>query len=226
MPFQDAQKQLSGLILCEERSFGHYLKHALESAGYPPASVSNSAHDALTRFIRNRFDFAVISSALKQPCACDVIRSIRCGDTQAPRDLVILLVQTGETEDPAERIHMGMLGINAFLEWPASIHALQNAVAEAISHHHLALDAIDAIDAGGDDSNHDTSTPACYSGEVFSLPAGALVESMYLVDPVTIHGRILVDAGTILGAAHIRALESLQLVLENQDIRVRFKCGD
>ena len=226
MPLHDAQKQLSGLILCEERSFGHYLKHALESAGYPPASVSNSTHDALTLFIRNRFDYAVISSALKQPCACDIIRSIRCGDTQAPRDLVILLVQTAEIEDPAERIHLGMLGINAFLNWPATIDALQNAVAEAISHHHLALDAIDAMDAQGDDSNDDAPAPACYSGEVFSLPAGALVENMYLVDPVTIHGRVLVDAGTILGEAHIRALESLQLVLENEEIRVRFKCGE
>ena len=56
--------------------------------------------------------------------------------------------------------------------------------------------------------------------------AGALVESMFLVDPVTIHGRVLLDAGTVLGEAHIRALESLQMVLENQDIRVSLKCRD
>ena len=222
----DAHKQLSALILCEERSFGHYLKQALESAGYPPALVSNSPRDALGSFLRRRFDLAIVSSALKQPCACDVIRSIRTGDTRAPRDLVVLMLLTGETDDPAERIHMGMLGINAFLEWPTSIDALQNAVAEAISHHHLALDAIEAMDGGHSNAGDQPASPTGYSGEVFSLPAGALVDGMYLVDEVTIHGRVLMAAGTILGAGHIRALDSLQLVLENREIRVRFKCGD
>ena len=121
---------------------------------------------------------------------------------------------------------MGMLGINAFLEWPASIDALQTAVPEAISHHYLALDAIEAMDAGHSDAGDQTAPPARYSGEVFSLPAGALVESMYLVDEVTIHGRVLIAAGTVLGEAHIRALDSLQLVLENREIRVRFKRRD
>ena len=226
MPLRDAQNQLSALILCEERSFGQYLNKALETAGYPPAFVSNSSRDALASFVNKRYDIAIISSVLKQPCACDVIHDIRAGKTRAPRDLVVLLLRTGEDDDPAERIHSGMLGINAFLDWPASIEAVNNAVAEAISHHFLALDAIEALDAVDSDDPDDPGLPTCYSGEVFSLPAGALVENMYLVDDVTIHGRVLIEAGTVLGEAHIRAIDSLQLVLENREIRVRFKCGD
>ncbi|MDJ0738797.1 MAG: hypothetical protein QNJ91_03710 [Gammaproteobacteria bacterium] len=222
MPVHDAQKQLSILILCEDRPFGHYVKNALESVGYPPAAVSNSPRDALARFVHDRFDLAVISSALQDPDALEVVRDIRAGATYAPRDLVILMLQSGESADTAERIHAGMLGINAFLPWPASIDALQHAVAEAISHHHLALEVIDTIAEADQPPRGDDVDRGQFSAETFGLPAAALVEGMYLEDSVTIHGRVLIPAGTVLNEAHLHALESLELVLESSEIRVRF----
>lgn len=220
----DVQKEVSTLVLCEERSFGRFLGRALEMVGYPPASVWISARDALASFVHKRYDLAIISSAVKAPDALTLIHDIRAGTTRAPRDLVILLLDTEEDFDPATRIHSGMLGINAFLAWPATVAALEHAVADAISHHHLALDAIELMDAQPQQvPTDDDGIPHGCHGEVFSLPAAALVEGMYLEDDITIHGRVLIGAGTILNEAHLRAVESLLPVIEDLEIRVRFR---
>lgn len=209
---------LSILIVSRERSGGHYLALALNESGYPDVTVKISPREALAGFVRHNYDLMIISSALEPPGALETIRQIRAGETVAPRDLVIVLVDCGG--QPENDAAIAPLGINAFTDRAVSAKSLDETVMHAIAHHYLALDAIAAMDSNR--SAPSENPGARYSGEVFCLPAGALVEGMLLEDDITIHGHLLIPAGTVLHEAHLRVIESTESVLEKRELRVRF----
>ena len=207
------------LLLSNERSSGRVLKTALDNIGYMDVSVTVSPREAITRFVHQRFDLLIMNLDLPEIGGFELIRRIRAGETIVPRDLTILML--AKEDDFEDDQCLADLGVNGIAMIPFTLKELADHIAYALSHHYLAQEAIEVMDAP------EVLPPSAQTQpngplRAFSLPFEALGEGMYLLEPIKVHGRVLIPAGTCLREIHLTVIEQMAYVLEGGEVLLSF----
>ncbi len=208
-------KTLGVLYLSSDRFNGGALKVILEDIGHMDVVTTISAEDAFSHFSRRRFDLFITDVGLDGIDGLDLIRRIRQGETSAPHDVTILAL--GANDDfKTTRYNLAGLGLNGIVMTPFTLKTLADQVADALSHPHLAQVANPVPDTQTQMTRDDAEISR-YPERIFTLPFGALGAGMYLVEPVTVQGNVLIPAGTCLDENHLMLIEQMEHVLEGDD---------
>lgn len=219
----DLKHKLNILIIGGHGTAGQVLGNALRTVGYTHIKQISNTKLALEHIQHQRYHVMLIFLSSHKESGLDLIKQIRQGETAAPADQLVVLIETeAEAEDESGTGFLGALGINAIARMPLTPKMLDDAVRHAISHAHVSQAAIEVMHAKPEPAKSD-ELPEGFSPEVFQMPAGAMVDGMLLAEDITIHDRTLVPAKTILTSAHLDVLDQLGHILELREFKVYLK---
>ena len=216
------KSKLEILCLSEDCTSDASLKTALATIGYADVILTSSPEDAISHLAHKRFDLFIADIGSHEIGGLELVRQIRNGETAAPHDVTTLILATEERLS-ATSINLGDLGINGILMTPFSLNMLDEQIAYAVSHHHLAqLANPNPIEQGDVIPNHPkvSHNPE----QTFTLAFGAIGEGMYLVKPIRAHGNVLIAAGVCLDESHLMLLEQMEHVLDGDEAALSFVC--
>ena len=216
------QSRLRILHLSHRHSCARLVKTALDNIGYSEVVASVSPRQAISSFIRNRYDLLITNLNLAGISGVELIRRIRAGQTIVPPDLAILVL-AGEDELNADQCPFDPfdMGINAVLMIPFTLDELDKQITYALRCYYLADEATDAIRESGSALSQRQGL-ALPRSESFSLPFAELKEGMYLLESITVHGQVLIPAGTCLRESHLTVIGQMEPVLEGETVLLSF----
>ena len=215
--------ELKILVIGGVGTAGNVLGGTLNALGYPHTMVMHSLTRALASLQTKSYDIFVILHYQEAGNGFDLIRKIRQGKTRAPNDQILILIEPEfyESEPRPSDYDLMELAINVVARMPLTAGMLDNAIKQAFRHQHLGQNNNTGITQKPADE--ETGLPPGYVNTPFELPVGAFTIGMYLGQNITIHGHVLVPAGSVLTEAHLDVLESLENVLEDREFLVYLK---